>query len=150
MNNTMLHMKLNSAVSVFAVAAAFAVLLPSNFVRAKALPIMLPANVRNIMPKSDNVTVMIIISNAMLKHGANKTVITQPLVLFLNTSPNNALTEKTFTNHAKQIMTELVKNSDIQRPVLPDKNLRRTPDAVLMIPLTVPAVPRPVVRVILL
>ena len=62
--NTMLHMKLNSAVSVFSIAAAFAVFLPpsnASAVRRKAIPTILPANARNIMPNSEHVPVMTII-----------------------------------------------------------------------------------------
>ena len=54
-----------------------------NFAKAKALPTMLPANVRNIMPKSDNVIVMIITSNVTLKHGVRITGIIRRPVLYL-------------------------------------------------------------------
>ena len=80
-DNTTLHMKLNSAVSAFAVAAAFSVLLPpSNAyggicflpdcqdsdlvygeIRKRVIPIILPANVRNITPKSEPVPATTII-----------------------------------------------------------------------------------------
>ena len=85
-----------------------------------------------------------------LKHGANKTVITQPLVLFPNMSTNPARVMVLCTNNAKPIINGLVVIRVIQTPVLQDKSSRRIPDAALMIPLTEPAARRPVVRVILL
>ena len=71
-NRNMLHMKLNSAVSIFAVAAAFAVFLPPSNASAgvcflpdcqdrKAIPTILPVNVRNIRLLSEPVPVMTII-----------------------------------------------------------------------------------------
>ena len=99
-DNTMLHMKLNSAVSAFAVAAAFSVLLPPSnayggicflpdcqdedvmfgdvnmninsdteycekegytYYSSGDIPITLPANVRNITPKSEPVPATTII-----------------------------------------------------------------------------------------
>ena len=116
--------------------------------KAKVLPIMLPVNVRNIMPKSDNVTVTIITSNVTPKHGVNKTVITQPLVLFQNMWISPVRVMVLCINNVKLIISGLVAIPVIQTLVLPARNSKRTPDVVLMILLTEPAVPRPDVRVI--
>ena len=121
-----------------------------NIAKTRAILIILPVNVRNIMPRSENVTATTITSNVMPKHGANKTGITQPLVLFRNMWINPARVTDLCINNVKPIMTGLVKNSDIQKLVLPGRSLKRTPGVVLMILLTVPAAPRPDVRAILL
>ena len=85
-----------------------------------------------------------------LKHGANKTDIKSHLVLFRNMWINPAQVTDLCINNVKPIMTGLVKNSDIQKLVLPGRSLKRTPGVVLMILLTVPAARQPDVRAILL
>ena len=85
-----------------------------------------------------------------LKHGANKTGITLLLVLFRNMLINHVRVTGLCINNVKPIISGLVVIPVIQTPVLPGKSLRRIPDAVLMILLTVPAARRPVVRVTLL
>ena len=97
---------------------------------------MLPVNVRNIMPKSDNVTVTIITSNVTPKHGVNKTVITQPLVLFQNMWINLARVTALCINNARPIINGLVVIPVIQTLVLPGRSSKRTPGVVLMILLT--------------
>ena len=83
---------------------------------------MLPANVRSIMPLSELVTGMTIILNVMLRLGVNKTDITRQPVLFrtmlTSPAPVTALSIKV----VKETMTGLVKNSIIQRLVLPDRS----------------------------
>ena len=104
-----------------------------NSAKTKAIPIMLPVNVRNIMPKSENVTVTIITSNVTPKHGVNKTVITQPLVLFQNMWISPVRVTALCINNARPIINGLVVISVIQTLVLPGRNSKRTPDVVLMI-----------------
>ena len=83
---------------------------------------MLPESVRSTMLKSVNVTVMTIILNAMLRLGVNKTDIIQHHVLsrtmLTSPAPVTALSIKV----VKETMTGLVKNSIIQRLVLPDRS----------------------------
>ena len=121
-----------------------------NSAKTKAIPTMLPANVRNIMLKSGNVTATIITSNVTPKHGVNKTGITQPLVLFQNMwiSPVRAMV--LCINNVKLIISGPVVISVIQTLVLPGRNSKRTPDVVLMILLTEPAANQADVRVTLL
>ena len=106
MKHTMLHMKLKMAVC----SAALLAFLPTSafggvcflpdcsdedlaggggnmdlnedtaFCESKGFPIMLPVNVRSIMLKLRNATVMNIILNVMLRLGVNKTDTTQPHV----------------------------------------------------------------------
>ena len=109
---------------------------------------MLPANVRNIMPKSDNVIVTIITSNVMPRHGVNKTVITQLLVLFQNMWINLARVMVLCINNAKLIISELVVIPVILTLVLPGRSSKRTPGVVLMILLTGLVVAQADVRVI--
>ena len=104
--------------------------------KARAIPIMLPVNVRNIMPKSENVTVMIITLNVTPKHGVNKTVITQPLVLFQNMWINPVRVTALCINNVKPIINVPAVIPVIQTLVLPARNSKRTPDVVLMILLT--------------
>ena len=83
-----------------------------------------------------------------LRHGANKMVITQLLVLYPNMWISPARVTGLYINNVKPIINGLVVIPVIQTPVLPGKSLRRIPDAVLMILLTVPVVGRVAVRVI--
>ena len=83
-----------------------------------------------------------------LKHGANKTVITQPLVPFRSMWINPAQVMVLYINNAKPIINAPAVIPVIQTPVLPDKSSRRIPDVVLMILLTEPAVRQADVRVI--
>ena len=115
------------------------------FVKAKALPIMLPVNVRSIMPLSELVTVMTIISNVTPRLGVNKTDITQQLVLFRNMSTALVRVTVLCIKAVKPIMTVLVKIPALPRLARPAKNCMPA-DAVLMITHTVPAVNLPVVR----
>ena len=119
-----------------------------NSAKTKAIPIMLPVNVRNIMPKSENVTVTIITSNVTPKHGVNKTVITQPLVLFQNMWISPVRVTVLYINNVKPIISGLVAIPVIQTLVLPARNSKRTPDVVLMILLTGLVVAQAVAQVI--
>ena len=109
---------------------------------------MLPANVRNIMPKSENVTATTITSNVTPRHGVNKTVITQLLVLFQNMWINPVRVMVLCINNARPIISGLAAIPAIQTLVLPGRNSKRTPAVVLMILLTEPAVRQADVRVI--
>ena len=107
-----------------------------NFVKVKAIPTMLPVNVRNIMPRSENVTATIITSNVTPKHGVNKTGITQPLVLFQNMWISPVRVTALCINNVKPIINVPAVIPVIQTLVLPARNSKRTPDVVLMILLT--------------
>ena len=109
---------------------------------------MLPANVRNIMPKSDNVIVTIITSNVTPRHGVNKTGITQPLVPFQNMWISPVRVTVLYINNARPIINGLAAIPVILTLVLPARNSKRTPGVVLMILLTGLVVARPDVRVI--
>ena len=109
---------------------------------------MLPANVRNIMPRSENVTATTITSNVTPRHGVNKTVITQLLVLFQNMWINPVRVMVLCINNARPIISGLVVIPVIQTLVLPGRSSKRTPDVALMILLTGPAVRQADVRVI--
>ena len=117
--------------------------------KAKVLPIMLPANVRSIMLKLRNVTGMTIILNVMLRLGVNKADITRPHVLFRTMLTSPVLVTVPFTKVVKETMTGLVRKPVLPKPVHPVRSLKRTPAVALMIHLTAPVVNRPVVRLIL-
>ena len=114
-----------------------------NIARRKVILITPPVNVLNIRTLSEPAPVMTIISNVMPKPGVKIMDIIQLRVLFLNMLTNNARTENLITNNAKPIMTELARNSDIQKPARPVRNFIKIPDVALMILLTGLAAHRP-------
>ena len=120
------------------------------FVKAKALPTMLPVNVHSIMPLSALVTVTTIILNVTPKLGVNRTDIIRQPVPFRNMSMKLVRVTVLCTKAVKPTMTVLVKKPVIPKPVRQAKSSKRTPDDVLMIPLMGLVVNLPVVRVILL
>ena len=71
-----------------------------------------------------------------LKHGVNKTGITQPLVPFQNMWINLARVTALCINNARPIINGLVVIPVIQTLVLPGRSSKRTPGVVLMILLT--------------
>ena len=109
---------------------------------------MLPGNVRNIMPRSDSVTVMTITSNVTPRHGANKTGITQPLVPFQNMWISPVRVTDLCINNVKLIISGLAVIPVILTLVLPARNSKRTPGVVLMILLTGLVVAQAAARVI--
>ena len=195
--NTMLHMKLNSAVSVFSIAAAFSVFLPSpaysgicflpdcadedlaggggnmninedtEFCESKGYTYYASGECPQYYAKvgtcsrddhylkcdaktwcEQNGYMMTITSNVTPRHGANKTGITQPLVPFQNMWISPVRVTDLCINNVKLIISGLVVIPVIQTLVLPARNSKRTPDVVLMILLTEPAVRQADVRVI--
>ena len=106
-------------------------MIPSG-ARRKVIPIMLPVNVRSIMPRSVNVIVTTIISNAMPRLGANKTDIIRQHALFLIMLTNLALVLGLYTKAVKEITNVLAKTPVI--PTLARQAKSSMPaDAVLMI-----------------
>ena len=81
-------------------------------------------------------------------NGVKTTGIILRPVLFRNMLMDNVRTDSLIINNVKLIISGLAVIPVIQTPVLPGKSLRRIPDAVLMILLTVPVVGRVAVRVI--
>ena len=113
--------------------------------KAKALPITLQVNVPSIMLKLRNVTGMIIILNAMLRLGVNKTDITRQPVPFQTMLTSLAQVSLLYTKVVKETINGLVAIPDIQTHARPVRNFM-PPAAVLMITISVPAAGLPAVR----
>ena len=97
-----------------------------------------------------NVTGTLLTSNVLKRSGVRTTDITQPLVPFRNIHLSNALTANSCTSPAKPTAHKPAKNLVIQTLVRQDRSSKRIRGDALMILLTELAVPRPVVRAILL
>ena len=106
---------------------------------------MLPVNVRSIMPRSVNVIVTTIISNAMPRLGANKTDIIRQPVLFLIMLTNLARVMVLCTKAVKEITNVLAKTQVIPTLARLAKSFMPA-DAVLMITISVHAANRQGVR----
>ena len=91
---------------------------------------------------------MIIILNAMLRPGVNKTDIIQHHVPSRTMLTSPVLVTVPFTKVVKETMTGLVRKPVLPKPVRQVRSLKRTPAAAPMILPTEHVASRPVVRLI--
>ena len=116
--------------------------------RKRDIPIILPANVRNITPKSEPVPAMTIILNVMPPSGVRITDIILRPVPCRPLLTNNARTDSLITNNVKKTDRELVVNKDMSILVLQDAfmQLQTAVRGILLMVNAVPHRPLPDVR----
>ena len=116
--------------------------------RKRDIPIILPANVRNITPKSEPVPAMTIILNVMPPSGVRITDIILRPVPCRPLLTNNARTDSLITNNVKKTDRELVVNKDMSILVLRDAfmQLQTAVRGILLMVNAVPHRPLPDVR----
>ena len=115
--------------------------------RTKVIPIMLPANVRNIRRRSVSVKKMIIISNAIRLNGVLIMVITLRPALCRPLLTDNVRTASLITNNVKKTDRGLVGKPDMSILVLRGGYmlLQTAVSGIILTASAVPLPPRPVV-----